>query len=96
MSLPRLPRPLPPARRSARAPTPRRPLPDPLTSPPPRTRGSANADMFFIVINAPMDIFLLTTSGASVVLYLSLQQLYTKPPTALPTHRMRPARPCRP
>ena len=35
----------------------------------------ANADLFFIVINAPMDLFLFTTSGASVILYLSLRQL---------------------
>ena len=35
----------------------------------------ANADLFFIVINAPMDLFLLTTSIASVILFLSLRQL---------------------
>ena len=35
----------------------------------------ANADLFFIIINAPMDLFLLSTSGASVILYLSLRAL---------------------
>jgi len=36
---------------------------------------TANADLFFIILNAPMDLFLLSTSGASVILYLSLSQL---------------------
>lgn len=35
----------------------------------------ANADLFFILINAPMDIFLLSTAGASIILYLSLRAL---------------------
>ena len=35
----------------------------------------ANADLFFIVINMPMDVFLLGTSMASVILYLSLREL---------------------
>jgi hypothetical protein len=35
----------------------------------------ANADLFFIIINAPMDLFLFTTSAASVILYLSLKKL---------------------
>ena len=35
----------------------------------------ASADLYFIIINAPMDLFLLSTSGASVVLFFSLQQL---------------------
>lgn len=35
----------------------------------------ASADLFFIVINAPMDVFLLGTSGLSVILYLSMRQL---------------------
>lgn len=35
----------------------------------------ANADLFFIVINAPMDLFLFTTCGTSIVLYLSLKKL---------------------
>ena len=35
----------------------------------------ASSDLFFIVINAPMDVFLLTSSVASVVLFLSLRQL---------------------
>lgn len=35
----------------------------------------ANADLFFVVINAPMDLFLFATSTASVILFLSLRQL---------------------
>lgn len=36
---------------------------------------NASADLFFIILNAPFDLFLLTTSWASVVLFLSLRQL---------------------
>ena len=36
---------------------------------------TATADLYFIILNAPMDLFLLSTSGASVVLFLSLRQL---------------------
>ena len=35
----------------------------------------ASADLFFIVIPAPMDIFIMITSAASVILFLSLRQL---------------------
>lgn len=40
-----------------------------------QSQDHASADLFFIVINAPMDIFIFLTSVASVVLFLSLNQL---------------------
>ena len=35
----------------------------------------ANADLYFLFLNAPMDLYLVFTSSASVVLFLSLRQL---------------------
>ena len=39
------------------------------------SKDQANADLFFILINGPMDLFLFSTSIASIVLFLSLRQL---------------------
>ena len=47
---------------------------------------TANADLFFIILNAPMDLFLLSTSGASVILYLSLSQLCAPHPPSPSRH----------
>ena len=38
-------------------------------------QNEAGADLFFIVVNGPMDLFVMGTSVASIVLFLSLRQL---------------------